>query len=87
MCIRDSYWFGTAGAGDDVITDFVVGEDLIAVASKFNLTWAELQAATVDNADGHAVITLAHPSDASKDATITLDGVAAADLVESAFLL
>ena len=83
---NDKFWYGMAGAGHDTITDFTVGEDRIDVKA-FNLSWSELLAATQDDGDGNTVITLAHPSNAAKDASITLEGVVEADLSAGDFLL
>ena len=82
----DSYWYGLAGAGDDTITDFTVGEDRIDLKA-FKLSWSELLTATQDDGNGNTVITLAHPSNAAKDASITLEGVVEGDLSAGDFLL
>ncbi|MEM9669167.1 MAG: CHRD domain-containing protein [Pseudomonadota bacterium] len=68
----------TDGSGADTITDFVVDEDVIDVAGH-GLTAAEALALAVDNADGNAFI------DFGDGDTLTLTGVAAADLTEASF--
>lgn len=55
--------------------------------SKFELTWAEVQAATEDDGEGNTVIALAHSSDSTRDASITLSGVVEAELSAGDFLL
>lgn len=83
---NDKFWYGKAGAGHDTITDFTVGEDRIDLKA-FDLSWSELLAVTQDDGGGNTVITLAHPSDAARDASITLEGVIEADLSAGDFLL
>ena len=82
----DTHWYGTAGAGDDVILDFAVGEDVIQLHG-FGLDYAALSALFETNVDGDAVIHLPHPGNSSLDATITLTDVAVAELSAGDFLL
>ena len=66
--------------GDDVVTDFDTAGDVIDL-SAFNLTWAEVQAATQDDGSGNTVISLGTAG------SITLEGVVEADLGADDFLL
>ena len=72
----DTFRFESGGQGGDVLDP-----------QAFGLSWAEVLAATHDDGSGNTVITLAHPSDASKDASITLSGVVEANLSAGDFLL
>lgn len=82
----DTFWYGLAGSGHDLITDFAMGTDRIDLKA-FELTWAELMAAASDDGNGNTIITLAHPSNPAKDGSITLTGVEVSDLTADAFLL
>ncbi|KZD09075.1 choice-of-anchor I family protein [Oceanibaculum pacificum] len=65
--------------GADTITDFVAGEDVILLTA--DVTIADLVASAADNDDGDAVI------DLGADNTITLAGIAAADVTADFFAL
>ena len=66
--------------------DFTIGEDVIQLHG-FGLDYATLSALFETNDNGDAVIHLPHPSDANKDATITLENVEVVALSSTDFLL
>ncbi|MBU0725032.1 MAG: choice-of-anchor I family protein [Alphaproteobacteria bacterium] len=68
-----------AQSGADVITDFTAGSDVIQLT--VTVAIADLVASATDNADGNAIITV------SAGNTITLQGIAAADVTAEFFAL
>lgn len=81
----DTYWFGTAGAGHDVITDFDVMSDRIDVRD-FLIDWPTLRDAITTNDEGNTVINLSVLADSAKHSTITLEGLSGANLDVSNFV-
>ena len=69
----------TIGSGADTVTDFAVMEDVVDVVGH-NLTAAQALALAVDDGNGNTLI------DFGMGDTLTLTGVAAADLAESNFV-
>ena len=74
----DTFVFGV-GSGDDILLDF--GETDVVDISAFGTTWAQVQTALSDNDDGNAELIM----DAST--SVVFEGVMAADLAESDFLM
>ena len=80
----DLFSFGN-GDGADVITDFVAGEDVIGVSANINGTGVtsadEMLARLTDDGAGNAVLDLAEGN------SVTLIGVASAELDAASFLI
>ena len=82
----DTFVYNVSQAGDDTITDFTVGEDLVQIQG-LGIDYTQLSALFETNVDGDVVIRLQHPDNSNLNGTITLEDVAVADLSAGDFLL
>jgi Ca2+-binding RTX toxin-like protein len=77
---EDQYkYVGSADLGDDVITDFEQGADIIKLKGTGDASFSDLEIA--DNTDGDAVVTLGNGT------TITFENIASNDLRASDFFI